>query len=46
MQMDPQPSLQRTITLTLPSERKKDIFDSEDFDAIKFINQIYPDGKW
>lgn len=28
----------------LPSERKPDIFDREDFQAIKFINQIYPDG--
>lgn len=31
------------ITLTLPSERKTDVFDAEDFDAIKLINQIYPD---
>lgn len=36
--------LQRQITLTLPSERRADVFDAEDFDAIKFINQIYPDG--
>jgi hypothetical protein len=23
---------------------KKDIFDSDDFDAIRLINQVYPDG--
>ena len=34
------------LTLSLPSERKPDVFDSEDFDAVKFINQIYPDGRW
>mmetsp|Transcript_28777 Transcript_28777/g.63416 ORF Transcript_28777/g.63416 Transcript_28777/m.63416 type:complete len:903 (+) Transcript_28777:134-2842(+) len=31
------------IKFQLPSERKTDVFDKEDFDAIKFINQIYPD---
>ena len=31
------------MTLTLPSERKPDVFDKEEFDAIKFVNQMYPD---
>ena len=30
--------------LKVPSEQKQDVFDQPDFDAIKFINQIYPDG--
>ncbi|MEW5319492.1 MAG: hypothetical protein WDW38_010640 [Sanguina aurantia] len=29
--------------LRLPSERTPDVFDQEDFQATKFINQIYPD---
>ena len=34
---------ENTITLKLPSERKEDVFDKDDFDATKFINQMYPD---
>lgn len=25
--------------------RRTDIFDSDEFDPIKFVNQIYPDGE-
>ncbi len=39
------PALTRNITIKSPFERKTDVFDSEDFEPIKFINQIYPDGK-
>jgi hypothetical protein len=27
-----------------PGVRKQDVFDAEDFEATKFVNQIYPDG--
>lgn len=27
-----------------PFPKKKQLFDAEDFDAVKLINQIYPDG--
>lgn len=40
-----QPAQQQTIILKSPLDRKQDVFDSEDFDPTKFINQIYPDGK-
>ncbi len=36
---------QMVINIKSPLERKQDVFDSEDFDANKFINQIYPDGE-
>ena len=32
------------VTLRSPYQRKADVFDSEDFEPAKFINQIYPDG--
>lgn len=32
------------ITLKSPFQRKTDVFDAEDFDPTKFVNQIYPDG--
>jgi hypothetical protein len=32
------------VTLKSPFVRKTDVFDSEDFDPTKFVNQIYPDG--
>ena len=35
--------LKKEMNLTLPSERKEDVFDKEDFDATRFINQMYPD---
>lgn len=35
----------RSITLKSPYQRKQDVFDSDDFEPIKFINQIYPDGE-
>ena len=35
--------LKKVMTFKLPSERKADAFDKEDFDATKFINQMYPD---
>lgn len=38
------PQLGRSITLKSPFQRKTDVFDSEDFDPVKFVNQIYPDG--
>eukprot|EP00775_Hariotina_reticulata_P007996 gene7996-8194_t len=31
------------VTLKSPFVRKTDVFDSEDFDPTKFVNQIYPD---
>lgn len=34
-----------SINLKSPFQRKTDVFDSEDFDPTKFVNQIYPDGK-
>jgi hypothetical protein len=34
-----------TVTLKSPFQRKTDVFDSEDFDPVKFVNQIYPDGE-
>jgi hypothetical protein len=37
---------QTIINIKSPLERKQDVFDTEDFDANKFINQIYPDGEW
>jgi hypothetical protein len=37
-------SLAKTISIKSPLNRKTDVFDTEDFDAVKFINQIYPDG--
>ena len=35
------------IHLQLRSEQveKKDVFDSDSFDAVQFINKIYPDGE-
>ena len=30
--------------VTEPNRRRTDIFDGDEFDPIKFINQIYPDG--
>jgi hypothetical protein len=36
---------QTIINIKSPLERKQDVFDTEDFDANKFINQIYPDGE-
>jgi hypothetical protein len=36
---------QQAIILKTPLERKQDVFDSEDFEPTKFINQIYPDGQ-
>lgn len=36
---------QQHVTIKSPLERKQDVFDSEDFEPTKFINQIYPDGK-
>lgn len=35
------------IHLHLRSEvvEKKDVFDSDTFDAVQFINKIYPDGE-
>ena len=35
--------MRKEMNLTLPSERKQDVFDKEEFDAIKFVNQMYPD---
>jgi hypothetical protein len=32
------------LILKSPFQRKKDVFDAEDFQAVRFINQIYPDG--
>jgi hypothetical protein len=32
------------LVLKSPFQRKKDVFDAEDFQPVKFINQIYPDG--
>eukprot|EP00879_Flechtneria_rotunda_P008030 GHRR01008412.1.p1 GENE.GHRR01008412.1~~GHRR01008412.1.p1 ORF type:complete len:961 (+),score=374.37 GHRR01008412.1:225-3107(+) len=32
-----------TVTLKSPFQRKTDVFDSEEFDPVKFVNQIYPD---
>jgi hypothetical protein len=34
----------KDIILNTPFQRKKDVFDADDFQPIKFINQIYPDG--
>jgi hypothetical protein len=34
----------KEIVLSTPFQRKKDVFDAEDFQPAKFINQIYPDG--
>lgn len=31
--------------LQLRHEEKKDVFDSDAFDAVHFINKIYPDGE-
>lgn len=33
------------VLLRSPFERKKDVFDAEDFEAVKLINQLYPDGE-
>ena len=35
------PSATRVV---IKPPRKTDVFDAEDFDAVKFMNQIYPDG--
>jgi hypothetical protein len=40
-----QPGSAATVTLKSPFQRKTDVFDSEDFDPVKFVNQIYPDGE-
>jgi hypothetical protein len=40
-----QPDSAATVTLKSPFQRKTDVFDSEDFDPVKFVNQIYPDGE-
>lgn len=32
------------VKITSPFTKKKELFDAEDFDAVKLINQIYPDG--
>jgi hypothetical protein len=32
------------MVLRSPFQRKQDVFDSEDFSAVKLINQLYPDG--
>lgn len=36
-------SQQQHVIIKSPLERKQDVFDSEDFEPTKFINQIYPD---
>jgi hypothetical protein len=41
----PGPQVTRNVTLKGPFTRKTDVFDSDDFEPIKFINQIYPDGE-
>lgn len=38
----PQPA--KNIIIKSPFQRKQDVFDAEDFQPPKFINQIYPDG--
>lgn len=35
--------VKKVLTFKLPSERKEDAFDKDDFDVTKFINQMYPD---
>lgn len=40
------PQLTKSITLKSPFQKKTDVFDSEDFDPVKFVNQIYPDGMY
>jgi hypothetical protein len=32
------------VQLKSPYQRRQDVFDAPDFDPVKFINQIYPDG--
>nr|BCL66141.1 hypothetical protein [Volvox africanus] len=42
--LDQQASMQRHPTiLRMPSRKRADLFDSEDFDPTKLINQLYPD---
>ena len=36
---------QHTILRVPGKAAAGDIFDAEDFEAVKFINQIYPDGE-
>ena len=36
---------QQEVVLRSPFERKRDVFDAEDFDAVKLINKLYPDGE-
>jgi hypothetical protein len=43
--LEEQASAQRQPTiLRLPSQKRADLFDSEEFDPVKLINQLYPDG--
>ncbi|GLI62858.1 hypothetical protein VaNZ11_005587 [Volvox africanus] len=42
--LDQQASMQRHPTiLRVPSRKRADLFDSEDFDPTKLVNQLYPD---
>nr|BCL66276.1 hypothetical protein [Volvox reticuliferus] len=42
--LEQQASMQRHPTiLRMPSRKRADLFDSEDFDPTKLINQLYPD---
>ena len=34
----------KQVVLKSPFGRKQDVFDSEDFNPVKLINQLYPDG--
>jgi hypothetical protein len=34
----------KPIVLKSPFQRKPDVFDNEDFQPVKLLNQIYPDG--
>lgn len=43
-QLQPLPQASAPIQLKSPFQRKQDVFDAPDFDPVKFINQIYPDG--
>ena len=47
MQGDKSGDAHAPIHFQLKSEvvEKKDVFDSESFDAVQFINKIYPDGE-
>jgi hypothetical protein len=36
---------QPVVHLKSPYARKQDVFDAPDFDPVKFINTIYPDGE-